>query len=590
MKNVKRFISVFEVELFLIAIFLIWLIGAYGFLVALEKPGSWKDWADALYLSLQLFVINSGGIDTKTTSLSFEFARWSAPLCLAFAAVRMVLALAKENLTRFWLRFTSDHIVFCGCGDQARTLVKQYLNLKNKTHYKIVVIDINNTAKNKVFEEEGVVFLKEDAMLPEVLRQAGVDRAHCVYILAGSDQTNLAIHKAFEQVVGSRQGGKGKQSCIINLYDVTLKSLINNRIMQPKHRIPGWEVRTINTWENSARVLLTGKYGPHLHCPDEQQPHVLILGYSWLAEQLIIRGARLGHYSGGRKLRITYVDENAEHMRDMLYAQYPVLDPDRADHLKWQAHESNLLPVIDTCFIAKSPENLTGKVYAEIVRPAPLTVAYICDSDDERAMRILVALMANHSNIGTDNKPKIVLCDVHGNENVADYINSENKCGEAAYFESLKEGLELAPNESVVGGIREDVAKEIHEFYQKKYGAVDWDVLSEGMRNSNRESADHLKIKLDYIKSKNQGDIPAELATFHDQLMRMEHDRWCAERLMSGWRYCKKPETKQEESEAKEKKLNWCICSFDNLSPADQNKDNDVVELAATVGIKHSII
>ncbi len=549
-----------------------------------------KDWLsdevvspwDILFFSLQMLILNYGGIHGDAPML-IQIARFGLPLVASFSVIKGIFVIAAYRNAKFRVQFWSGHIVFCGCGDQASTLIRQYLERENSI--KIVVIDVNDSAERKALEARGVVFLEEDATSQFTLRQARVDRALCIYIMAGTDQTNLAIYNSFKQVIKEQNFAQRKDnsSCVVNLYDVTLKSLIDQQLQQPDHRIMGWDVRTINAWENSARKLLTGEHGPHLHCPDDQQPHILILGHSWLAEQLLIRGARLGHYSGRRKLRITYVDENAEHMRDMLYAQYPVLDTERVHHLAWHKNESKLLPVIDTCFIAKSPDSLTGKLYAQIIQYAPLSVAYICDSDDERAIRIFAALVANRSNNGGEAKPEIVLCDVHGHEGVGSYMNKDCKFGQAAYFDALKEGLKLASGELVVGGLREDWAKAIHDFYQIKYGGDFWENLSEEMRKSNRESADHWKVKFDWIKSKTHGDILDSLETFRDELMRMEHDRWCAERLMSGYRYCDKPGTEQEKIDAKVKKLNWCIGSFDDLSLEDKQKDEDVYQVAAKV-------
>jgi hypothetical protein len=461
-------------------------------------------------------------------------------------------------------------------------LVKQYLT--HEKYNQIVVIDIDYSAECKVLEEKGVVFFKEDARLPNVLRQVGVARAHCVYILTGADQTNLAIHKAFDQIINTVGNSERKvnSTCIFNLYDAKLKSLIDNKLSKKGHS--DWNVRINNTWENSARVLLAGEHGPHLHCLDEQQPHLLILGHSRLAEQLIILGAKLGHYSNGRKLRITYVDKDAEHMRNMLYAHYPVLDPDRVDHLAWHENESKFLPVIDTCFVAIPANSLTGKIYAEITRDVPVSVAYICDSDNEQVMSILSSLEANLSVGVSINRPHIVICNVRGDDAIMDYTIHDNQLGKVAYFDAVKEGLRLESGESVVGNLREDWAKSIHDFYQNKHGGIAWEALPEYLRNSNRLSADHWKIKLDWIRHNTEEDILLSLKEnkeIRDQLMRMEHDRWSAERFMGGWRYCDKPVSKDEQNVAKLKKQNWCLCCFDDLSTEDQQKDGDVCDIAA---------
>ena len=100
MQKIVRYLKELEIELFVVIVVTVWLVGTYGFITALDKAGSIRDIADALYLSLQLFFVNSGAVDIKRFSWSFEFARWGAPLCLAVATIRAVLMLAKENTNR----------------------------------------------------------------------------------------------------------------------------------------------------------------------------------------------------------------------------------------------------------------------------------------------------------------------------------------------------------------------------------------------------------------------------------------------------------------------------------------------------------
>lgn len=545
-----------------------------------DTPQSWQD---SLFFTLQMLVMNFGGIHGVEVPWQIQIVRFGLPFMASLSIIKGLLKIAAYRQLSFFIRFWHGHIIFCGCGDQARALIRQYLS--QGLHKKIIVIDVNDTPENKKLANEGVKFLKEDAKLPDVLRQVGIKRARCVYIMAGADQANLEIFEAFKEVVEAANfetSSDSGRNCFIHIYDSTLKSSIDTDIYKGRVAGPnkGWEVRTINAWENSARVLFTGDHGPHLHCSDTQQPHILILGHGWLAEQLIIQGARLGHYPGGRKLRITYIDDDADHLRDTLYARFPVLDPKQSAHMDWHEKERCILPVIDTCFIAKSADRITGEIFAKIIEPAPLSVAYICHSDDEQALQILSALKSNLST-PKGQKTEIVLCDAHGH-NFSFVTKSDNdQCPQIHYFDAVSAGLNLKKGEDVIEEFREEWAKSIHEHYRALYSGDDWEKLPENMRDSNRQSSDHWKIKLDWIKSKSQGDMVAAIENHLDVLMSLEHDRWCAERFMNGWRFCDKPKNKDEQTLAKARKQNWCLCSFDALSNEDKEKDKDVCDIAA---------
>ena len=70
-----------------------------------------------------------------------------------------------------------------------------------------------------------------------------------------------------------------------------------------------------------------------------------------------------------------------------------------------------------------------------------------------------------------------------------------------------------------------------------------WALLGENLRNSNRQQADHIELKLRSIGCEavdvDQVAPDAAIQAFTpDQLevlSRMEHERWNAERLLSGW-------------------------------------------------------
>lgn len=546
-----------------------------------------KSWLDSVFFTLQMLVMNYGGIHGADAPLKIQLARFGLPLLASFAVIKGLMEVLAYRHLSFRILAWRDHIVFCGCGDQARALIWQYIG--QGTHKRIVVVDINDSPENKKLEDKGVLFLKEDATLPDVLRQVRVKQARCVYLMAGADRTNMGIFETFEKVISTdsvKSTGASLKKCFIHLYDNTLKSAIDARLADERNNgaNQGWEVLTFNTWANSARALIAGEQGPHLHCKDTFQPHILVLGHGRFAEQIITQGARLGHYSGGRKLRVTYIDENANEVRDRLYAQHPVLDPNQAAHMAWHPKERGYLPVIDTCFIAHPAECLTGELYAKVIEPTPLSVAYICHPEDEKALSILAALMANTAVPNNVIKPQLVLCDMHGHHKDC-LVNNSNP--QVVCFDAIAAGISLKQEEDVINGYRETWAKSIHEFFRKKYHQKTWNELSEDMRDSNRQSADHWKIKLDWIKSQSQGDFNAALKNHRDELMRFEHERWCAERFMSGWRYCDNPITEDAQKSAKSQRLNWCLCPYEELGEDDKQKDADVCDIAAELYSKY---
>ena len=96
----------------------------------------------------------------------------------------------------------------------------------------------------------------------------------------------------------------------------------------------------------------------------------------------------------------------------------------------------------------------------------------------------------------------------------------------------------------------DQVARQLHEDYvsQRRSDAnpnpddpslAPWDRLCEDLKESNRQSADHIGVKLRAIGCVARpvaGDVGGSIDEPDVELLaRMEHARWTAERLLAGW-------------------------------------------------------
>lgn len=108
----------------------------------------------------------------------------------------------------------------------------------------------------------------------------------------------------------------------------------------------------------------------------------------------------------------------------------------------------------------------------------------------------------------------------------------------------------LVVRDVILGSARETIAKAIHERYredQKGNKAADdpamkpWEDLAERLKESNRQQADHMPIKLRAIGCgfTPVTDRPPALIEFGaaeiEKMAEMEHDRWVTERRLDGW-------------------------------------------------------
>jgi RyR domain-containing protein len=120
-------------------------------------------------------------------------------------------------------------------------------------------------------------------------------------------------------------------------------------------------------------------------------------------------------------------------------------------------------------------------------------------------------------------------------------------------------------------------------------GLMPWAELTEDLREANRAQARDIATKLDSIGA---GVVPAEVAVaagppfaFTDaeieNLARIEHERWAAQRVAAGWTYAA---VRDDES-----KQTPFLTTWDKLPRAERDKDRDAVRnipaVLATVGL-----
>jgi RyR domain len=111
--------------------------------------------------------------------------------------------------------------------------------------------------------------------------------------------------------------------------------------------------------------------------------------------------------------------------------------------------------------------------------------------------------------------------------------------------------MDLQPQDRLFLEKRHSIAQAIHQKYlqdqQGKKPPDDaamnpWERLSESLKESNRQQADHIIEKLRRIACdiRLPGSNPPVPFAFKPEeveiLAEMEHDRWVAERLLEGWR------------------------------------------------------
>ncbi len=98
-------------------------LGLVGFRRHFAALGETPPPGQVLYLTLQLFTLESGAVTPVNTPL--QIARFLAPLVAAYAIMRALLRLMSIEARRGWVWLTGRHVVICGLGRKGARLVEQ---------------------------------------------------------------------------------------------------------------------------------------------------------------------------------------------------------------------------------------------------------------------------------------------------------------------------------------------------------------------------------------------------------------------------------------------------------------------------------
>jgi hypothetical protein len=144
--------------------------------------------------------------------------------------------------------------------------------------------------------------------------------------------------------------------------------------------------------------------------------------------------------------------------------------------------------------------------------------------------------------------------------------------------------MRLVARDTLVGAAREKVAKAIHDAFvadnkttkpEEDPGMQPWDDLSEDYRESNLEQADWYRAYLDAVDcgfAPAGDDKPRQVeftAAEVEELARLEHERWWAEKRAAGYVF--------GPSKSDKAKTHPCMVPWDQLSGEEREKDRQVV-------------
>ena len=502
------------------------------------EHGGHADLLSILYHTLQLFILHAPHLEPPIPWQLHVGRLLAAGLFLA-AAGKAFVKVFREELRglRLWLPWREGHIVVCGLGDLGLRLV-----LDGRQRRKFVVA-IEKGAGRGALEsarKSGALVLEGDARDLSQLRQARIERAEFIVAACRNDQTNIAIAALAGQLAAARNRPSEPLICRLLIRDAKLRSLVSDEAVFPRAG-PSYRVnfRDLDPEATAARQAFR-RYPLDFRPIRENDPitvHLVVIGFGPIGQALALQAARIGHFANEvakerRKLRITVLDKDQTGWNDFVLRHAKLKDVCDARFEHYGPGEAGLLPATSALCLAGD---------------ALVTYAVAIETDKQTSLRVALEL----SKTITESPVQIL-------------VYQQSRVGLASLLRQRGPGSPQLTRIHAFG-MTEDVftwdvllhesedrlARAIHENYRRERAKEHvpdkdnpgWEDLSEDFRESNRQAADHIAVKLRAVGYHDEPLTKEKQAIidFEEQetllLAKMEHVRWCAERWLDGWEF-----------------------------------------------------
>jgi hypothetical protein len=504
--------------------------GFSGFAAFFRALGDSRSSWDVFYLTLQLFVLESGSV-SGPVPWQLQVARLLAPGVAGYTAVRALAILFREQFDRFRVRFLRGHVVICALGRKGLLLAKSLRARGDR------VVVIEEDAENDLIESARgyrARVLVGDARDPQVLRNAGVRRARHLVAVSGDDGVNAEVAVRARALVADRGGTP--LSCLVHIVDPQLCNLLRMQEISRRHD-EAFRLDFFNVFESGARKLLDEPMAGKKAEAEPRKGHIVVVGLGQFGESLVLQAARRWRATigaSGARLRVTIVDRAAGALTGSLSVRYPWL----GQVCELEPHEM----VFESREFAEAGFLFGPQGHLDV------STVYVCVDDDSQGLITALTLHRHVKGRGVS----IVVRMVHG-AGLASLLRQE-RLAEGEYAELHAFGLldRMCNPDLLFAGAYEILARAMHDEYireRKKQGDSEhtnpamkrWEELKETFRESNRDQAAHIGVKLAAVRCDLAPltDWDAEAFTFKpdelEHLAVLEHDRWVQERSRAGW-------------------------------------------------------
>jgi hypothetical protein len=540
------------------------------------EPYAFFGFLERLYWSAHLVFLHMPKEDLRDAHgwvlILLYIARALAVVTWTATGIAVVARLLGRRIKLRWAVFRGNHILICGFGRLAGPLAQQQLAARRR----VVVIDDGHEEGST--SEAGASLVTGNPADSKLLRRAGLHAAKDLFALSDDDERNGAVFRTVDLLNMTRIRAPALK-VFVHVSDPQLRGKLQNR-RRPEAR-DRCLATVFSVLEDSARLLLKRCPLDHarIQSNDPRTVQIVVVGFGPIGEAILTRAALSGHFANLKPLRAIVVDLDAERAETSFRTRYP-----------------QFYQVVDIAFLQlDADEPSTQSRIAELCSDPAQTVSTVVISIDD-AHRALLLASAMRERLDSNVPIRVLIRDDSGLAELLP-IQSANTgpASPITVFGLIREGIAA---KTWAHDDLDTMAKALHKDYVQKLSepqriwpgnpsAAPWDLLSEELRESNRQAADHIPVKLRalgyHVAPKGGMDLaplaPAFTTDEVETLAKMEHRRWMAERFLAGWIRGPKDTAKR---------INPYLVEWeelpDDIKQYDRNSVNLIPVLLASIG------
>lgn len=366
-----------------------------------------------------------------------------------------------------------------------------------------------------------------------------IEGATTVFIDLASDEATLGALAALLE-----DGRSADAEIVANVRDAALRRILDGNLRAlGRARRP----RILGTASLAAAAAVAGLRPYDLaYWRGQDRMHAVVIGFSRLGracfEELVLAGIA----GDLERPRMTILDREPDEVRKLLAREMP-----------------EIAVSADIVVAEFDPLRFTAPDGPLVAAESGLPVTLFLVALDDTADAIATTAALSRTQDQDDRAVGAVAVVTEGQRSLFDLVRPAGRPRDLGRHWSVWGGVDGDPDILDLLTVRSDaLAERVHLTYQQKHGGVagsrnDWAALPETFRSSNRRAAAHLAAKLWTIGLREPGGspdpsavephvhasviLPCAARSQEDavlrRLSRIEHERWCADRRLDGWRF-----------------------------------------------------